>query len=300
MARLIYTTTAPPVNRRRGVVYAKQGNFMTVRAGGIPVQPLTFIQNTAQVTMSAAAAYWAANAMYIESYWAAIAPKGSSAYATFLAQAMLNLTWGLPIQPYPPIGITFGGTFDVSMGTYAGTDEGFIAIIAPTSVEDGAEVWFRIYWQTSSLQPITYSSQASSTPGLWSPFPYVPPSGYVFLGSVGPCPLGTLPVFSTGTALNAPLNQPPTVPVLDAPNYSFTGSVFDLSYYVTDQFGDLLTPVLGPQPAGTPPYLISGGWQPEPFVGLAAARASRVSGGFFPRGVPCPAPKGRRRVLGPA
>lgn len=251
MAAIEWATGTPPTNRRRGLVYAKQGNIYTARTASIPLKPLTFIQNTAQVNLASAAAYWYRMTSLQQGVWNDATVPPSTGYADFLQQSQRLLTWGLPltagIQNYNS---GFGTTLIV-LGTYDTSTDGFANVIAPTCIFPGYEIWFRAYWQVSGLLETTFSGFSGSTPGNPAPYPYIPPSAWTFFGSMGPFPNAFVGHIDLGQATNAGIGRPPTVASYP-PGYGHGyGSGSNVQGYWTDAFGAIM-----PFPAPTPPFTV--------------------------------------------
>lgn len=264
MATMEFLGGTVPNNRRRGLVYAKQGNIYTARTANIPLNPLTFIQNRAQVTLASAAAFWYRMSSAQQNNWSFYSVPPSNGYADFLQQSQRLLTWGLPLTANIQNDNSGNGTTLVNFGTDPATLLGFANFIAPHSLVSGREIWFRAYWQVSSLQEVYFSGFSSNTPGNPAPYPYTPPSGYTFFGSMGPFPDQFIGAVELGAATIAGMGRPPTPSTYPPGLGHGYGSQSDVQGYWTDQYGACM-PFPDPLPPFTARPLVKypDGWRGE-------------------------------------
>jgi hypothetical protein len=263
-------------NRMRGVVWATQNvgdptpgvpasQVLTVRHAGIPVSPKTFTQATSQVNFSTAVYSWRNMGPVGQSAWNAIAPTGSTGQATFIAMAQLQLTWGCQISDTVPFR-TAG--FDISFitcGQNTGPNDGFMQVTCDDVTGFYGGLWARIYIQYSSLMPVVFSGDASSTPGLPAPSPAIIETGYVFFGSAGPFD-GIGPyLIDMGDIFNTYRGQTPTTLRLITATNMFQASFTDFLVYWTDEIGQNILGEYNPYEGTPPPSLGTLIWDPGPF-----------------------------------
>ena len=260
--------------------FGPPASYMQARAKSIPVQGWTPVNNLAQNTFSQANAWWVGLDPAIRALWNAAAYPPQTGYTDYILRAQLNLTWGLTTPPGDP------GYNPNPIGAYiqAGTCETSLSDFFTTFVTEapyeGAEVYFRIYVQLSSGRD---QNVLNFPPAGGSEYisPLVKPSGFIFIGSLGPLTPNVGQVWYVGNDLKLLYGfQPTWYPPSTGPEILTYGE-FDCYIYVSDQYGK---PALAYFDVGTPVLIFSqaNGWlkQPTPDAACTALLGGRSATGW--------------------
>lgn len=242
MARVIALASTPLNTRKAGSLFYPTGIYTRARASPIPLLPITSPQSSTQNYYSTAVAYWQTLSASVKATWDTPNVTGALGLNWFVMVQTQTLSWGLPMYPEPLTAPTAIGNVILWAYTDATTGRAMLLTVPTTSNPGQGLTYYQIYVQVSALIA-SYESGYSGIAGYGA----ATPSGYVFLGTVGPMANSTTYAVDITDAIIALYGQMPTERSAPGPVGFFFGSIFDSLVYPTDGAGTVFQTTLGPQ-----------------------------------------------------
>jgi hypothetical protein len=158
MAKYTLSVGTNPSGRRRGVVYAAQGNILTVRRLAIPTQPLAASAATATRSLASLAALWLTLSSADQETWDIGGFPGENNYTNFILINQTPYLWGFPPFTTLPAFLVGGSIVGIFPTVATGTSVVNFAIILSGSYPITTGVWVLLY-----LSPAYYTKGLTET-----------------------------------------------------------------------------------------------------------------------------------------